>query len=160
LTPDSNGFCEITAKVHNDRGPSAGGGLRFNSRSIDASHHRFGRPTASPHRSPLPQQHVTALASPTITASQQPTSPPSQRQHHALPHAELGTSVQSSDIFSPIGENQPSNISASSPRISSMDSFSLRMLSRSSSWLAVALTLMSANLDGNRMLVSSQDRAL
>ena len=57
------------------------------------------------------------------------------------------------------GVNHSSSISANRPRISSIAIFSLRMLSFSSSWLAVALTLISANLLGNRMLVSSQDRA-
>ena len=54
---------------------------------------------------------------------------------------------------------QPSSISASSPRISSIASFSRRIPSRSSSCWAVALTEMSANLDGNKMDVSSQDKA-
>lgn len=52
-----------------------------------------------------------------------------------------------------------SSISLRMLRISSIDIFSLRVCSRSSSCWAVALTLMSANLDGNRMDVSSQERA-
>lgn len=56
-------------------------------------------------------------------------------------------------------QNHPSSISARIERTSSIDSFSLRMLSFSSSWFAVAFTEMSANLLGNRIEVSSQLRA-
>ncbi len=52
-----------------------------------------------------------------------------------------------------------SSISESNPRISSMSSFSRRMCWASPSWFWVALTEMSANLAGNRMDVSSQERA-
>ena len=51
------------------------------------------------------------------------------------------------------------NISFRIDRISSIASFSRLMNSFSSSWSAVAFTEMSANLDGNRIDVSSQDKA-
>ena len=54
---------------------------------------------------------------------------------------------------------QPSSISPRMLLISSMASFSLRMCSFSSSWDAVAFTLMSANLLGKRMEVSNQLKA-
>lgn len=69
-----------------------------------------------------------------------------QNHHHPRPYIQLNT-------------NHPSNISASSPRISSIANVSRRMCSCSSSWFAVAFTLISANLLGNRMDVSSQERA-
>ena len=52
-----------------------------------------------------------------------------------------------------------SSISARIPRISSMASFSRLMNSFSSSWVTVSFTEMSANLAGNRIDVSSQDKA-
>ncbi len=138
----------------------------------------------TPHRSPLPPTHVAALAchhNPTHcsphstqdhTHSAQALVPhthsPGRNRVLASPHAPRFARHAFHPGFCWVREggpanwrdlNQPSSISASSPRISSMDSFSRRTASRSSSWFAVAFTEMSANLLGNRMDVSSQLKA-
>lgn len=154
-------------------------GVWIESWSARASSPRIGRPPATQHRSPLPPTHVAALACP-----HNPThrSPHSTQYHthsaqalvphaHSLPGLRIEASSFSRTCVSPLfslgkrgrvrinAQAHPSSISASSDRMSSIASFSLRTASFSSSWLAVALTEMSANLLGNSIEVSSQDRA-
>lgn len=76
------------------------------------------------------------------------------------PRKTLGFSLTVQEANLPLETaGQSSIISFRILRTSSIDAFSRRIASFSSSWFWVAFTLMSANLLGNRIDVSSHDRA-
>ncbi len=134
--------------------PSFGGGSAGKSRSCNdsASTPFHSLPTNRPTSQPF--GHNNARPKPSQLTTSHTLACKFQRQQTVCPklgHSEL---AKQADHTSP-----GSSISARMPRISSIAIFSRRMNSFSSSWSAVAFTLMSANLAGKRIDVSSQDNA-